>query len=51
MEAKGYTVRIHTDFVIQDQDEIDKILKRIERIVSASYSRASKSKGETKCKM
>jgi hypothetical protein len=49
MEAKGYTVSIHTDFVIQDQDEIDKILKRIERIVSASYARASK--GETKCKM
>jgi hypothetical protein len=48
MEAKGYTVRIHNDFVIQDQAKIDKILERIERIVSASYARASKSKGETK---
>lgn len=44
MGTKGYTVRIHTDFVIQDQDEIDKILERIERIVSAAYARASKVK-------
>ena len=39
MEAKGYTVRIHTDFVVQDQAKIDKILERIGKIVSASYAR------------
>jgi hypothetical protein len=41
MGTKGYTVRIHYDFVIQEQNKIDKILERIGKIVSASYARAS----------
>ena len=39
---KGNT-KIHSDFVIHDQEKIGQILARIEKIISASYA-----KGETK---
>ena len=40
------TVRICEDYVVQDQEEVQKILKRVSQIISKSYIRRMNEKCE-----
>ena len=41
------TVRICEDYVVQDQEEVQKILKRVSQIISKSYIRRMNEKCES----
>ena len=41
------TVRICEDYVVQDQEEVQKILKRVSQIISKSYIRRMNEKYES----